>query len=128
MSLSRRTFFKIAGAAAAVAAAPQAFAAATQMVPAVDGAWLPCRGQMLGCAKYGELFAVIGKSYSSGVGRHTFRLPDMRGCAKGIYGPTEQMTPTIEPVEWFVKVRDDGERLMPVGTIMLFGERLAKAA
>ena len=78
--LTRRKFFRLAGAAAAATAATVAAPAAalSQFVADPAGAWIECDGQALSRAIHAALFRVIGTTYGAGDGVSTFNLPDLR--------------------------------------------------
>lgn len=69
------------------------------MWPAAEGPdnWMICNGDPISREEYKELFAVIGTTYGTGDGSHTFNLPDMRDrmpVAKGANTGTDSLGET----------------------------------
>ena len=109
MSITRRTFLNLSGAASVAAFLPAwgiAQKPATELMPG----WLICDGAYLDSAKYPELFSVLGHAYGE------FTLPDFRGRAM-IEG-VSQGAPSAVTYQYAIKAT--GVRPTPVGLIMPF--------
>lgn len=71
-------------------------ASAVNLTPEVRGeiaqaGWLFCEGQALPCAKYPELFALLGHAHGQANGGTSFLLPDLRGrFLRGVAGDTQR--------------------------------------
>jgi hypothetical protein len=77
--VSRRQFFKLAGAAALATAIPIPVQEVLTFGPfnaSPPGGWLICDGSILSVSEFPDLFAAIGKAYGGDEGH--FRLPDWR--------------------------------------------------
>lgn len=104
--MDRRTFFKLAGAAAVVAATPSAFLRAAETDPMAG--WLLADGSSLERKKYAELFSYIGEMYGAD-NEATFRLPPWQSDLKLPAG--------VIPLRHFIKVRPTPDNF-PVGAIV----------
>jgi microcystin-dependent protein len=104
---SRRTFFKLAGAAAVAAAIPKSVSA---IIESQSGGWMVCDGSELLPHQFPDLFRALGRSYGGTDGK--FCLP--------LFSPSSSINP-----KHIIKVREDNNDQFPLGSVVWWaGERL----
>lgn len=111
--ISRRSFFRLAGAAAATAVAP--ISAVANFIREPLGGWILCDGRLVNRSKYVELYNIIGTTYGKGDGSTTFNLPDLRRSYTNFPVKLDSKPLIIEP---FIKIRKDENDLFPIGSVM----------